>query len=88
MRVYLLKLGLSIEEATGKPRLGCPTILERQRKGGLGNRFRGLAWDKLPLSIALRSCACWERSGGRRREREWCELLLKDRAPHSGSFVL
>ena len=26
--------------------------LESQRKGNLGNRFRGLAWDELPLPIA------------------------------------
>ena len=52
VRIHLLKLGtvkqgrLSIEEATGEPRLGCLSSLGSQRKGGLGDRFRGLAWDK------------------------------------------
>ena len=54
MRVKLLKLGteeqggLSIEEASGGPRLGCLSSLGSQRKGDFGDRFRGLAWDKLP----------------------------------------
>lgn len=42
---------LSIEEATGEPRLGCLSSLGSQRKGHLGVRFRGLAWDELWLPI-------------------------------------
>ena len=33
--------------ATGEPRLGCLSSLGSQRKGVLGDRFGGLAWDKL-----------------------------------------
>ena len=60
MRVHLLKLGtvkkegLSTEEATGEPRLGCLSSLGGQRKGGSGDRLRGLAWDKLPTAHCLR----------------------------------
>ena len=32
--------------------MGCLNSLGSQRKGGLRDRFRGLAWDKLPLPIA------------------------------------
>ena len=46
------KEGLSIEEAAGEPGLGCLSSLGSQRKGGLGGRFRGLAWNELLLSIA------------------------------------
>ena len=38
---------IHVEEATGEPRLGCLRSLGGQRKGGLGHRFRGSAWDKL-----------------------------------------
>ena len=44
------KEGLNIEEATGGPRLGCLSSLETQRKGGFGNRFRGVARDKLAVA--------------------------------------
>ena len=58
LRVSLLKLGtvnkegLSIEKVTGDSRLGCLSSLGSQRKVGLGDRFIGLAWYKLPLPIA------------------------------------
>ena len=35
------KEGLNIEVATGDPRLGCFCSLGSQRKGDLGDRFRG-----------------------------------------------
>ena len=58
MRVHLLKLrdkeGLSIEEAREEPRLGCLSSLGSQRKKGFGDRFRGLASDKLPAACCLR----------------------------------
>ena len=44
--------GLSTEEAPGEPRLGCLSSLGNWRKEGLGDRFRGLARDKLPLPMA------------------------------------
>ena len=53
-RIHLLNLGsikgeLSIEGATGEPRLSCLCSLVSQRKGGLvGGTGSGLAWDKLP----------------------------------------
>ena len=43
-----------MEEATGECRLGCLGSLGRQRKGGLGDRFRELAPDKLPAAHCLR----------------------------------
>ena len=33
-------------------RRGAVSSLESQRKGGLGDRFKGLAWDELLLLIA------------------------------------
>ena len=48
------------------------TSLESQRKGDLGDRFRGLALDELPLPVApllasvmgtLRRCWPWEEKG-------------------------
>ena len=50
LRVHLSKLrqrnkeGLSMEEATGEP--GAGAALAQRR---LGDRFRGLAWDEVPL---------------------------------------
>ena len=43
------KEGLSIEEATAAPRLGCFSSLGSQRKGGLRDMFKGLTQDKLLL---------------------------------------
>ena len=41
-----------MEGATGEPRQGCLGSLGSQRKGDPGDRFRGLAQDKLPLPDA------------------------------------
>ena len=89
MRAHLLmsgkvnKEGLSIEEAAGEPRQGCLSSLASQTKGGFGDRFRGLAWDKLPAAHCLgpeETRDCEERSGGRGREREWHWPLPRGRA--------
>lgn len=36
-----------------EPKQGCFGSLRSQRKGGLGDRFQGFAWDELSLPIAL-----------------------------------
>ena len=87
------KEGLSIEEAAGEPRQGCLSSLASQTKGGFGDRFRGLAWDKLPAAHCLgaeETRDCEERSVGRGREREWHWPLPRGRAlgPLSGGFFL
>ena len=48
------KEGPSIEEATEEARPGCLGSLGSQRKGDLGDRFQGSAWDKLPDAHCLR----------------------------------
>ena len=55
-RIHLLQLGTVKQEgpsieATEEPRLGCLSSLGSQTKGGLGDRFMGLAWDKWPNLI-------------------------------------
>ena len=45
--------GLILEEATGEPRRGCHSSLAGQAEGGFGDRFWGLAWDKLPAAHCL-----------------------------------
>ena len=95
MKMHLLKLGtvkqegLSMEEVPGERRRCCLSSLGSRRKKAFGDRFRGSAWDQLPAAHCLRgeeTPTCGERSGGRRREREWCRLLPRGRA-HPGSFA-
>ena len=59
LRVHVLKLETGSKGRTQsrrsnrrQPRWGCSDFLESVRKGGLGDRFRGLAWDELFLPIA------------------------------------
>lgn len=48
-----MKQGLRIEEATGESQGGAAVgFMKSQRKGGLGDRLRVLAWDELALPIA------------------------------------
>ena len=54
-----------------------------QKKGGLGDRFRGLAWDKLSIALDFRRSVPVKKEGwvgGRRRKRKWHQLLLTARA--------
>ena len=44
--------GLAQKQQEIRLRLGCLGILGRQRKGGLGDRFMGLAQEEPPLSTA------------------------------------
>ena len=89
MRMHSLKLGqwnkegLNMEEATGEPGLGCLSSLGSQRKGGLGDRFRGLAWDKLPAAHCLRvwnPMPVGKEVGGGGEEGKGQELLSRGRA--------
>ena len=51
--------------------MGCLSSLGSLRKGGFGDRFRGLAWDQLPATHCLRvqeGPACEERVGAEERE--------------------
>ena len=45
---------LRVEKATEELMLGCLSPLGSQRKGGFRGRFRGLAWDKPPVTHCLR----------------------------------
>lgn len=42
--------------------------LQSQRKGGLGGRFSGFAWDALPLPVAPGSPVSWRPLEFRREE--------------------
>ena len=54
LKLGTVKRGRALHRKSNRnPRLGCLSPPGSQKKGSSGDRFRGLAWDKLPAAIAL-----------------------------------
>ena len=74
-----------LEEATGESVGGAAIDLDSQRKGGLGDKFRGLGRAELPLPIAPLLEVSWEPSEFRRRAPDRQER--RGRAPGGGEHA-